>query len=825
MCSTRPARHRLRSVVAGLVVALWSMPALAQESPRVFLINSYHRQYRWTDQHVEGVRDGLAASVDEERLFIEYMDSRRMIDDPEHLALLAAQYAHKLEALPPDLVMVSDDSALDFALAHRDALFPDAPIVFYGLNAWSPEEAEEIPNATGVLEGLEVEGNLELIRQLQPDVRRIVIVSDQTSLGLGMTQVARDAIPRHRSPSLEIDVWDAFTFDELVERMAASPPHTAYLILGIHRDRAGRYFSWQRDTRVLTSRSRAPVYAMWGFVLGDGVVGGMMNDGYEHGHEAAAIAARVLAGTPADDIPVVPSARYRPRVDFAAMQRFRIDPSRLPPGSEMIGRPTSFYEQHRELVWGTLAIIAGLLGAIAYLLRSNARVRGAESALRASEASLRVEVKERTHAEEAMRFLAEASRALAESLDVRVTIEQLTRLALPWFADWCMVDLVEDGRVERIASSHVDPEKEGLLRALRDRYPPQPGSPQPAARVLRSGRPLLLEDLGDEVMTEHSVDQENVRLVRALGARSAIAVPLVVHERMLGVITFVSAAPDRRYDANDLALAAELARRAATALENARLYREAQDAIRLRDEFLMVASHELRTPLTPIQLVLGSLQKNGSLELPTRVEKGLGIVRNQTKRLTNLVDEMLSVAEVERGIAIELGEVDLVALARAVAAGLAPDLERSGSTLSIDARRPVVGRWDARGLERIVGALLSNAVKFGNGEPIEITIDEGAGVASIAVRDHGIGIAPDRLPHVFERFGRGVSALHYGGFGLGLYIASAIVSAHGGTLRAESAPGVGSTFTAVLPLTAVRQAGPRGARRPPELGAAPRGQP
>src|SRR5688500_6418774 len=152
--SIRLAQRRLRSVFAGLAVALWTVPALAQPSPRVFLVNSYHRQYRWTDQHVEGVREGLAGTVDEERLFIEYMDSRRMVDDEEHLSRLAALYQHKLGALPPDLVMVSDDSALAFALRHRRALFPDAPIVFYGINSWSHEDAERIPNATGVLEGL-----------------------------------------------------------------------------------------------------------------------------------------------------------------------------------------------------------------------------------------------------------------------------------------------------------------------------------------------------------------------------------------------------------------------------------------------------------------------------------------------------------------------------------------------------------------------------------------------------------------------------------------------------------------------------------------------
>jgi hypothetical protein len=239
----RRARRALVAVVAS-VLAFASLSADAQQSPTVLVLNSYHRQYRWTDRHVQGVLDGLAGVVAEERLFIEYMDSRRMIDDARHLELLASYYAHKFERVRPDVVMVSDDSALTFALKHRQALFPRAPIVFYGINSWSHADAERIPRATGVLEGLAVDENLALIQRLQPEVQRIVVVSDRTSLGLGMTRVARAVIPSHRSQSLVIELWDDFDLDELLDRVALTPPRTAYLMLAIHEDRSGRYFSW-----------------------------------------------------------------------------------------------------------------------------------------------------------------------------------------------------------------------------------------------------------------------------------------------------------------------------------------------------------------------------------------------------------------------------------------------------------------------------------------------------------------------------------------------------------------------------------------------------
>ena len=171
---------------------------------------------------------------------------------------------------------------------------------------------------TGILEGLEVTGNLELIRRLHPDARRVVLLADRTSLGQGMVQVARGVIGAFEGPSLKIEVWDDFTLDELGNRVETVDDHTVFLLLAIHEDRVGRYFSFTDDLQPLTRRSRAPIYAMFGMLLGQGVVGGMMSDPYQHGRATAAVARRVLAGTPIDSIPVVPSAEYLPRFDYAA---------------------------------------------------------------------------------------------------------------------------------------------------------------------------------------------------------------------------------------------------------------------------------------------------------------------------------------------------------------------------------------------------------------------------------------------------------------------------------------------------------------------------
>jgi hypothetical protein len=299
--------------------------AAPADRPHVLLLNSYTPQYRWTEELVRGVRDELGPLLPEENLSIEFMDARRMVDDPAYFDRLRSAYAYKYARLRPDLVISSDDSALTFLLQYRDELFPGVPLVYCGINSRTVEELASVPNATGVLEGLEVEGNLELIVRLHPDVRRIVLLTDRTSLGAGMKRVAEPVVSRYRTAARQVEIWDDFTIDELFDRVGRAEADTVFFLLAIHKDRAGTYYSWSAHTPLLTRRSRAPIYAMFGMVLGTGVTGGEMSDPHQHGRAAAAIAKRVLAGAPAKDIPIAPSAEYRPRFDYAQLKRFHID--------------------------------------------------------------------------------------------------------------------------------------------------------------------------------------------------------------------------------------------------------------------------------------------------------------------------------------------------------------------------------------------------------------------------------------------------------------------------------------------------------------------
>jgi signal transduction histidine kinase len=230
---------------------------------------------------------------------------------------------------------------------------------------------------------------------------------------------------------------------------------------------------------------------------------------------------------------------------------------------------------------------------------------------------------------------------------------------------------------------------------------------------------------------------------------------------------------------------------------------QTQAALRLRDEFLSVASHELRTPMTSLTLALQTITRvtpAGKPVDPKIAAKLLELAIRQSGRMNRLIGDLLDVSRIETWqLALTRGEVELCGLVREIVARFQPDLVRSGSTVSIQAEAPVVGQWDRSRLEQVISNVLANAVKFGAGAPVEIAVSQARGVARLTITDHGIGIDPSRLAHVFERFERGVSAQHYGGLGLGLYIARRIVEGHSGSIRATSTPGEGSTFTIELP--------------------------
>ena len=239
--------------------------------------------------------------------------------------------------------------------------------------------------------------------------------------------------------------------------------------------------------------------------------------------------------------------------------------------------------------------------------------------------------------------------------------------------------------------------------------------------------------------------------------------------------------------------------------ERERLYREAREAARMREEFLSIAGHELRTPLTSLQFQLHTVQKRLEAGQPEKAADVLQRATGQLQRLTRLTEDLLDVSQITAGrLELVLEEVDLADIVRDVAERHRESASRAGSVLRIEASQAVTGLWDHSRLDQVITNLLSNAVKFGEGKPIAIGVESGPERAQVTVVDQGIGISLADQSRIFERFERAVSKTSYGGIGLGLWITRQIVDAHGGRIAVVSAPGKGSTFCVDLPRKAAK---------------------
>ncbi|MBV9787746.1 MAG: response regulator [Chloroflexi bacterium] len=437
------------------------------------------------------------------------------------------------------------------------------------------------------------------------------------------------------------------------------------------------------------------------------------------------------------------------------------------------------------------------------------RVRERTAELTLTNEALYAEIAERKRAEGALQFLAEASRMLSNSLDYETTLQSVAQLSVPILADWCAVDILqEDGSIRELVA-HINPQKVEAIRSTRFRYPPSEDVAHGVPHVLSSGKAELHAEIDDELLRMIARDQGHLRLLREQNFRSYMCVPLQAHGRILGTVTFITSESGRRYGATDLRLAEDLARRAAIAVDNARLYRESQEAILARDEFLSIASHELKTPLTSLQLqvqtLLRSVYKGGQSKLSLeRIVTKLELADQQTERLAGLINELLDVARIRSGqIDMRIEEINLSEVVQTVAVRFEEQLAQVGSQLHLacEEHTPVCG--DRLRLEQVVTNLLSNAIKYGSGNPIAISIRQTGESVQMFVRDEGIGIAQEHLERIFVRFERAVSSDNYGGLGLGLYIVHQIVEALGGTIRVSSELGRGSTFTVSLPRPSV----------------------
>ncbi|HZP58054.1 MAG TPA: ATP-binding protein, partial [Dehalococcoidia bacterium] len=418
----------------------------------------------------------------------------------------------------------------------------------------------------------------------------------------------------------------------------------------------------------------------------------------------------------------------------------------------------------------------------------------------------------RRAAEEAgskLSFLAEASRLLASSLDYDATLRQLARLAAPTLGDWCAVDLIEDGRLRRVATAYADRAQEPAAREFARRIPLDLDAEGGAPRVIREGRPVLVPRVTDRELRQVARDPEPLRLLHRARLRSYMCVPLIARGRTLGAMTFITAQGERELTAEDLRLAEDLAARAATAVDNARLFAEAQTiaaelrvANQAKDEFLGLVSHELRTPITTI---FGNAQvlRNRANRLDDE-SRALAVedIEQEAERLHRIIDNMLVLSRVEAGREIETEPLVVERTLRRIIDSYAQRHPQRPIELRTEGRVAPVSA-EPTYFEQIVRNLLSNADKYSPpGAPIEVTArPDGTAAVVVSVADRGKGIPPEEMGLIFRTFFRSPrTSAQASGAGIGLAVCKRLVEVQGGRIWARAREGGGTEFGFSLPL-------------------------
>jgi PAS domain S-box-containing protein len=411
------------------------------------------------------------------------------------------------------------------------------------------------------------------------------------------------------------------------------------------------------------------------------------------------------------------------------------------------------------------------------------------------------DITERKRAEDAERLLIEAGRLFAQSLRQEDVVRAIGASTIPALADACFIDLVDEARTIRRVAYVAEGGPEGTMRRLAEAFPPTWDSPASVIDVLRRGRPDLVTGVDDEWLASNEDHPEALALWRTLGVRAVYIVPLVVGDRTLAAVTFLDLGlRGNRFGEDDRVTIDRFARGAALAVDSARLYAAATRATSARDEVLAVVSHDLRNPISAVAMCARIL-KEAPPDDPAERERMLTAISEATAWMQRLIRDLLDVSAIEAGrLSVERRPASLSTIVATAAGMVEGEIAQRALVLDIDlpANLPSVHADGAR-IVQVLTNLLGNAIKFTDaGGRIAIGATRAPGGVVVFVEDTGMGIEPDALPRIFDRFWQ-ARATPRRGSGLGLAIARGIIEAHAGHIWVESQVGKGSRFAFSLP--------------------------
>ena len=538
------------------------------ERKQVLLLNSYHPGYKWSDDVARAISDKFGEEGNVE-LRVEYLDTKHL-DSQEYLDSVYQFLQVKYLNNSPDLIMSSDDAALNFLFKHADTLFPDVPVVFAGANYFDEKRLEGYERFTGISEEADVAGTLDVALQLHPDVRKVVVVNDKTVTGQKVREKVTSLASQY--PQIKFEFAQDMTMDELRQYAGKLQPDTLVLLTVFFRDSTDTFYEYNQFTTLIAKSSAVPVYGLWDFSLGYGIVGGKLTSGYTEGERAADVAIRILHGENPQNIPVNKQTQSQYFFDYKVMQSLGIPLSTLPKDSTVINRPVSFYGQNKVLIWVMLTSFVILASIIVLLsINNNARrkaqaelfVRNQE--LAAVQNSLQERVTSRTVDLATVAQISTSTATIRDPFQLLATAVHLTQRGFNLYHAHVFTYRKETDDLKITACGY----KEGDVHEGTHGTAIIPFNQEKSlvARAARTRKPVIVND----------VYNEPGWLPNPLlpDTRAELAVPMIVGDELLGVLDVQS---DRlnAFTEEDANIQMTLAAQIATALQNAQSYTDAK---------------------------------------------------------------------------------------------------------------------------------------------------------------------------------------------------------------------------------------------------------
>lgn len=354
-----------------LIFCLLSLSLYAKTTKDILIIHSYHKGYKWSDDISKAIEKNFSKKED---VFLStvYMDTKR-IDTQEYLDEFYKYYKERFKNSLFDVIMVVDNSALDFVQKYHDELFKDKPIVFLGINNFNDNLIKGITNVSGVVENVDIKRNVDLILAMHPHINKLLIINEQSTTGSAIRKEMDAVLPAYRN-KISIEHVDSMDMDEIQLKTKKLSPNSAILWVLLFKDKTGRFFTFKENLQQIRKITQIPIYGLWDFYLEYGIIGGFLTSAFSQGEAASKIVDQILNGQQVSSIPIIDTSPNRYIFDYKELKIHGIDPTLRLNNYEMINKPFSLYEEYKRYIWLFVSVFSAVIMIVLFLMQ-NVRIR------------------------------------------------------------------------------------------------------------------------------------------------------------------------------------------------------------------------------------------------------------------------------------------------------------------------------------------------------------------------------------------------------------------------------------------------------------------